>query len=268
MEEQGKKKYKLGIALSGGGAKGFAHLGAIQLLQEKGITPNILSGTSAGALAGVLLADGHEPYEVAEMFKDKKFQEFGELSVPNGGFFKTTRFHAFLNKHLRAKKFNELEVDLRVVATDIEHGKMKEFKEGELAPAVMASCCVPIVFSPVKIGDSHYVDGGLFKNFPVTNIRKECECVIGINVSPIRPLEYKSSIKYVAERTFHYMSVANTWTDCKSCDFLIESPDLSKYSMFDLENVDEIFEEGYKIADIYYKDNQEAIKKALEGEWS
>lgn len=268
MEEQENKKHKLGIALSGGGAKGFAHLGAVQLLYEKGLKPGIISGTSAGALAGALLADGHAPYEIVEMFLNKKFQEFGELGVPNGGFFKTNRFYSFLKRNLRAKKFEELKVELRVIATDIEYGQMMEFKKGELATAVMASCCVPIVFSPVQIGNNHYVDGGLLKNFPVTNIRKVCDCVIGVNVSPIRPLEYKSSIKYVAERTFHYMSGSNTWMDCKACDFLIESKDLSQYSMFDLDNADQIFRQGYKIAEAYYAEHEKAITKKIELEVS
>lgn len=249
------KKYKLGLSLSGGGAKGFAHLGIIQFLYEKNIYPNIISGTSAGALAGVLVADGHSPYEVSLMFTNKGFGEFGEFGIPHGGFFKSSRFDSFLKKNLKARTFEELKTPLRVIATNIEHGKMTEFSEGELIPTIVASCSVPIIFSPRKIGTHHYVDGGLFKNFPVSNIREECDYIIGINVSPIRSAEYKDSLKYVAERTFHYMSSANTLVDCELCDILMESKDFSKFSMFDLDNVQEIFNNGYQFAKTFFEND-------------
>lgn len=90
--------YRLGLSLSGGGAKGFAHLGVMQLLNEKGFIPDLISGTSAGALAGCLLADGHSPHDIVMMFKDKGFGAFGEFGVPHGGFFKSTPFDSFLKK--------------------------------------------------------------------------------------------------------------------------------------------------------------------------
>lgn len=245
-------KYKIGLSLSGGGAKGFAHLGIMQLLNEKKIYPDVISGTSAGALAGCLLADGHSPYDVVKMFENKGFGSFGEFGVPHGGFFKSTPFDTFLKKNLRAHHFSQLKTELRVVATDIEKGMMVEFKDGEIIPAVVASCSVPIIFSPRKIGNSHYVDGGLFKNLPVSNIREECDFVIGVNVSPIRPVEFRNSFKYMAERTFHYMSSSNTLADREMCDVLFESHELSNYSMFDLDNVETIFKQGYDFASNLY----------------
>lgn len=243
-----KISYDLGLVLSGGGAKGFAHLGVLQALNENGLYPEVISGTSAGAFAGVLYADGNSPKDIAELFKEKKFQEFAEFGIPHGGFFKSTKFHSFLKSNLKAKTFEELKIPLHVVATDIEEGSLKIFSKGELPSAIVASCTVPLVFAPVEISGHYYVDGGLLKNFPVSTIRKECRKIFGVNVSPIRPLNYKQSLKYVAERSFHYMSSSNTFQDRKLCDYLIESPDLSKYSMFDLDNVDEIYDAGYNLA--------------------
>lgn len=256
-----KSKYKLGIALSGGGAKGFAHLGALDAFNKEGLFPEIISGTSAGAFAGVLYADGHSPMEILSFFKKKAFKEFAEFTIPHGGFFKTDRLQSFLKKHLRAKTFEDLKIPLRVVATDIEYGESHVFTSGPLIPAVIASCSVPIIFRPVEIDKHYYVDGGLFKNFPVSTIRRDCAKIIGVNVSPLTRSEFKSSIKYVAERSFHYMSVSNTLLDRNLCDYLVESSDLFKYSMFDLEHVEEIYNAGYNLTMEYLKNNENNLLK-------
>lgn len=244
--KQNKYKYNLGIALSGGGAKGFAHLGVMKALYERGIYPDIISGTSAGAFAGVFIADGHDPKEVLTYFEKKTFKEFAELTIPHTGIFKASRFKEFLNKHIKAKTFEELHVPLKTVATDLVNGKSVVFDHGPLIHAITASCAYPIVFTPVEINNIHYVDGGLFKNFPVTPIRTECKFVIGVNVSPLTHQEYKNSLLYVAERSFHYMSVANSVIDRRLSDILIETEALAKYPMFTLEHTREIFDVGYQ----------------------
>ncbi len=255
-----KNKYKLGIALSGGGAKGFAHLGVLQALNEKGLYPEVISGTSAGAFAGVLYADGHSPKEIISFFKEKAFKEFAEFTIPHGGFFKSDRFQSFLKKHLRAKTFEDLKIPLHVITTDIEHGESRVFSTGSLIPAVIASCSVPIIFRPVEINKHYYVDGGLFKNFPVSTIRRECNKIIGVNVSPLTKAEFKSSIKYIAERSFHYMSVSNTLLDRNLCDYLIESASMSQYSMFDLDHVEEIYQTGYDLTLKFFDDKKEKLR--------
>jgi NTE family protein len=256
-----KNIYKLGIALSGGGAKGFAHLGVLQALNEKGLFPEVISGTSAGAFAGVLYADGHTPEEIISFFKKKVFREFAEFAIPQGGFFKSEGFQSFLKKHLKSKTFEDLRIPLYVVATDIEHGESKVFTSGPLIPAVIASCSVPIIFRPVEIDKHYYVDGGLFKNFPVSIIRRECTKIIGVNVSPITKSEFRNSLKYIAERSFHYMSGSNTLLDRNLCDYLIESVSLSRYSMFDLDHVEEIYRAGYELTMAFFKDNEKALFK-------
>lgn len=254
-------KYNLGIALSGGGAKGFAHLGVIQALKEEGISPEIIAGTSAGALAGVLIADGYEPAAVVDLFVSRAFKEFGQITMPKAGLFKTRPFYKFLEKHLKARQFDELQIPFIAIATDIEQGKSKSFREGALIPIVIASCSFPIVFEPVNIGDRHYVDGGLFKNFPVSEIRKDCKQIIGVNVSPINIVAYKRSMKYIIERSYHYLSASNTLLDRKLCDHLIEIKDLNQYPMFDLDHVNDIFEAGYNYTKQYIKTNADSMKK-------
>ena len=243
-----KHIYKLGFALSGGGARGFAHLGAIKALEEKNIYPDIIAGASVGALVAVFYADGYTADEILDIATSIKFTSIAEGTIPRGGFFKTTGIQHLLQKHLRAKTFEELKIPVKVIASDIELGHVKVFSEGDIIPAVMASCSVPIIFMPVMVDERHYVDGGLLMNFPVSTIREECEKVIGINISPVTSRQYDGSLKYVIERAMNYMVGANTTEERKMCDYLVESEEISKYSIFDFKHSTEIFQKGYKMA--------------------
>jgi len=248
VHEVEEHPYPIGLALSGGGAKGFAHLGVIKAMEEKGIKPDIISGTSAGAFAGVLYADGHDPEEILSFFKKKAFKEFAELTIPQTGIFKADRFKEFLKHHLRARSFEELKIPMKIVATNIVEGTSVVFDKGPVIPAVLASCAFPIVFMPVEIDNEHYIDGGLFKNFPASVIRHLSKTLIGVNVSPLKRQKFKNSLFYIAERSFHYISVSNTFLDRNLCDILIETDRLSNYAMFTLDHNKEIFDIGYETA--------------------
>lgn len=242
------KPYKIGLALSGGGAKGFAHLGVFKLLEESGLKPDIISGTSAGSLMGVLFADGYSADEIKNMFIGREFSEFAQLQIPKSGLFNYDRFQEFLKRHLRSKRIEDLPIPTVIVATDLDRGCSHEFRSGPIVEAVTASCCMPIVFSPVLIDGVHYVDGGLFRNFPVSTIREECEYVIGVNVSPLIPQRYKQTLLHIAQRTYHYVFKANAIEDRELCDILIEAKEVGLYKTFDLENINLISEIGYEAA--------------------
>lgn len=242
------KKYRIGLALSGGGAKGFAHIGALRLMEEYNIVPDVIAGTSAGSIAGVLFADGYSSAEIQEIFTGRELSEFARLKFPKDGLLDSERFRRFLEKHLRARRFEELKIPLVVVATDLDNGRSHEFRKGPIADAVAASCSIPVVFSPVEIDGVHYVDGGVFRNFPVSVIRRECEYVIGVNVSPFIPARYRPTIIGIAERSFHYLFRANTIEDRRLCDVLIETEEAGTYRTFDLESVAAIADIGYDAA--------------------
>lgn len=247
-EETDKKPYKLGLALSGGGAKGFAHIGVFRLLEECGLRPDVIVGTSVGSLMGALFADGYTAHEIKELFTGREFSEFAQLQLPKSGLFDSKRFKYFLKRHLRAKTFEELRIPLIVMATDLDNGESHEFRSGSIVDAVTASCSIPIIFSPVVINGVHYVDGGLFHNFPVSIIRDVCERVIGVNVSPLVPQKYKQTLYHIAERSYHYMFRANTLEDREMCDVLIEAEEFGLYKTFDIENVEQISNIGYSAA--------------------
>ncbi|MEG1685325.1 MAG: patatin-like phospholipase family protein [Bacteroides sp.] len=241
------KSYKIGYALSGGFIKGFAHLGVMQALLEHDIKPDIISGVSAGALAGAFYADGNEPHQVVEYFIKHKFTDLTSWARATSGLFKLDDFIDFLNANLKAKRIEDLKLPLIITATDLDHGKSIQFRHGKLAERVAASCCMPVMFSPVVINGVNYVDGGVFKNLPVSTIRKECEKIIAINVSPIVAEQYKKNVLNIAMRSYHFMFRANTFPDRENCDMLIEPYGLRGYSNRELEKSDEIFEQGYKV---------------------
>ena len=194
---------------------------------------------------GAFYADGYEPEAIVELFKDKAFKSFAEFQMPRTGIFDSQGFRKFLKKHLKAKQFEDLPVPLMVVATDLDNGLSVTFNSGPLVEAVTASCSVPLIFNPIVIDGVHYVDGGLFRNFPVSVIRDACEKVIGVNVSPLIPLKYKQTLLHIAERSYHYMFKANTLKDRMLCDVLIENKAFGEYKTFDLERIDELFKLGY-----------------------
>ena len=207
------RKYQIGYALSGGFIKGFAHLGVMQALLEHDVKPDIISGVSAGALAGV-------------------FYEFID----------------FLRTNLKAKNLEDLQIPLIITATDLDHGRMVHFHRGTIAERVAASCCMPVMFAPVNIEGTNYVDGGLMMNLPVSTLRRICDKVVAINVSPIMAQDYKMNIVSIAMRSFHFMFRANTFPEREKCDLLIEPYNLYGYSNTELEKAEEIFEQGYSTA--------------------
>lgn len=242
------KKYSVGFALSGGFIKGFAHLGAMQALLEHDIKPDILSGVSAGALAGAFYADGNEPHRVLDFFAGHKFQDLTKMVIPKVGLFELDEFIDFLKSNLKAKKLEELQTPLIITATDLDHGRSVQFYKGPIAERIAASCCMPVLFSPVKIEGTYYVDGGVLMNLPVSTIQNICNRVVAVNVSPLMANKYKMNIVSIAMRSYHFMFRANTFPEREKADLLIELYNLDGYSNTELEKAEEIFMQGYNIA--------------------
>lgn len=244
------KQYELGLALSGGGLKGFAHAGALQAMKERGLKPDIISGTSAGAIVAVLYSAGLSPIEICEFFEDKSFTNFTALTLPVSGIFNPTKFREmFAERVLPYKNLEDLPIPVRILATDLDHGRSVVFSTGSIAERVMASCSVPVIFVPQVIDGVNYVDGGVFLNFPVRTIRRDCKKVIGVNVSPLVAPKYSLNIMGIANRSYEFLFRANTLEDRRKCDVLIEVAAALKYdNSFDLTKVEEIFQLGYEKA--------------------
>ncbi len=196
------KQYNIGLVLSGGGARGFAHLGVIEALNEVGIRPDVISGTSAGAIIGVLYADGHTPTEILKMMNGGSRLDFMRPALPREGLLQISGIMKILKSCLNSKKFKDLKIPLFVAATDMNNGKAVYFSEGDLLDPVIASASIPVLFQPVKIDDISYVDGGVLDNLPVRPIENKCRILIGSFVNPIGYMEKVSGLINIAERTF------------------------------------------------------------------
>ena len=154
-------------------------------------------------------------------------------------------FIDFLKSNLKSKKLEELQIPLIITATDLDHGRLVHFHKGDIAERVAASCCMPVLFAPVNIDGPHYVDGGLLMNLPVSTLRRICEKVIALNVSPLMATKYKMNIVSIALRSYNFMFRSNSFPEREKADLLIEPYNLEGYSNTELEKAEEIFMQGY-----------------------
>ena len=135
---------------------------------------------------------------------------------------------------------------MRIVATDLNQGEPHVFTEGPLAKIILASSSIPILFCPVEIDGHTYVDGGLFRNFPVTAIREDCEEVIGMNLGPMQSAEIPMNIKDIANRAWELIFRQNTTPDCAACDYLLETSEVMKFGMFEVSASEQLMKIGLR----------------------
>jgi len=260
------KKYKIGLVLSGGGTRGFAHLGVIQALNDVGIFPDIISGTSAGALVGVLYADGHTPKEIQKMLNSGSRLDFMRPALPREGLLQIGGVIKILKCFLHANTFEELKIPLYVTATDLNNGKVVYFSKGELINPVIASASIPVLFQPVVIDNICYVDGGVLDNLPVRPIEKKCKLLIGSFVNPVGYQEKISGLINIAERTFMLSMSKEIIEKSKKFNLFISPPELRNFKILNPEKADELFDVGYNATKAKLKeiDVDELLGKYLE----
>ena len=242
------KKYGTGLALSGGGAKAAAHCGALKALEEHCIRPDIIAGTSAGALAAVYYSSGYTPEEIIDMFEGLSFfRDIVSPNVPKGGLFDSKPLLEHIRKNIPYKRLEDLPIPAYIVASDMELGRVKVFSEGELAPIVVASCSIPMLFTPMLIDGHHYLDGGVFMNLPIQPLRDCCEKIIALNLNHINEEEYHSNLIYVAQRSFSMTVISNTMASIPDADLYIDL-DTKDANVYDMGKIPELFEKGYESA--------------------
>lgn len=244
-----KKPYRLGVCLSGGGARGFAHIGAMRALRELGLVPDIIAGVSAGSVvaafysAGLLNDDGNDP--LLNLFTDASFRDFAEMHVPRESFFSLNRFEAHLRRLIPYRNIEDLPMKTVIGATDLDLGMKKAFTEGPLAERIVASCSIPIVFEPVTIDGHRYVDGGVLHNMPSWAIRHLCDRLIGINCSPMYRSTPAKNIIEIAQRSYALMSKHNVIPDLEICDIVVNLTEVADHQAFDLNSLSLLVEAGY-----------------------
>lgn len=251
-------KEKIGISLSGGGARGIAHIGVLQALEEENIFPSYVSGSSAGSLVGVLYAAGNSPKAMLDIaINTSLFKLFRpQLSL---GLMELSQVSKILAEYIDEDNFSVLKKELFVCITNLETGEWEIRKEGELFKPIIASCSIPFLFKPVTIDGQLYVDGGVLNNLPIEPLLAVCDKVIGVNVIPIQPRKNIDSIIEIAERSIDLVVNSNSKSRLVQCDAPVEIEGIDEYSLFDFNKAKEIYELGYKMT----KSKMEMIKKSL-----
>ena len=175
---------KVGIALGGGAAKGFAHIGVIKMLEANGITPVVVSGTSAGSVVGALYASGMDAYAMQEKAFALDESRIRDVSLFSGGVVKGQKLQDYVNELVVGRSLDMMKKPFAVVATKLENGERTVFVRGNTGQAVRASSSIPGVFEAVAIGKAHYVDGGVVSPVPVDAARElGADFVIAVDIS-------------------------------------------------------------------------------------
>jgi NTE family protein len=251
-------KNKIAFVLSGGGARGIAHLGFIDAMKEIGIKPDIISGTSAGAIVGGFYANGYSSKETIKIISKTNLLKFVKFSF-SGGLLSMQGFKNIYDEYFKIKEFESLPVTLKVIATDIHEGTEHCFDSGDIIAPIMASSTIPTLFEPTEINGAYYIDGGVVNNFPVEYVLNDNNIVFGQYVNPWVEKKDKMSYKELIERTFHLAIHASNRKRMEKCDYFQEPKELANFTMFDISETKNIYKIGY---DETIK-NAEKIEKKL-----
>jgi len=252
---------KIGLALSGGGARGIAHLGMLRALEEKGVKFHCISGTSVGAVIGALYAHGLKADEILQTILATRIFASLRPAWTLSGLLSMDRLQRLLLEFLPHNSFEQLQLPFTAVATDLEQGKPAYFTSGPLIPALLASSCVPGMFNPVYVGKTMYVDGGITDNFPVHPLRDRCDFIVGLHSNPVVPQVIARNVKGVLERTLLLAINSNAEKSKTLCDLIIEPPGLGKYSTMELAKARELADIGYRYTSEFLTPEKLALMK-------
>lgn len=236
----------VGVVLSGGGARGIAHLGVFKALQELGVPISRIAGTSAGAIVGVMIANGYSPDETLKIVEASSFMKHLRPAWNRMGLLRIDTAIELYRKYLHHDRFEALQIPLHVAAVDLNEGELVVFESGELIRPVLASCCLPGVFEPMLLNKRQYVDGGVLNNLPVELIENKVDLLIGSHCNPFGLTKPITSMKGVIERSLILAVQSKTKERFTKCQLLIEPPELASYGLSEVKRARELFRIGYQ----------------------
>jgi NTE family protein len=223
---QAPRPVRIGLALGGGAARGFAHIGVIKALEAQGIVPDIVAGTSAGSVVGALYAAGNDGFKLNRMALEMDEAAISDWAVPlfakSSGVLKGEAIQRYVNRAVHNLPIEKFPIPFGAVATDLNSGKPILFRRGNAGMAVRASSSVPGVFQPVQIGEHSYVDGGLVAPVPVRYAREMgADFVIAVNISTQPDAQPATSNLDVVLQTFSIMGQTINRLEMKDADIVI-----------------------------------------------
>jgi len=223
------RKVKIGLALGGGAARGFAHIGVIKALEANGIVPDIVVGTSAGSVVGALYAAGNNAATLQRLAYDMDEAAISDWALPlfgtKSGVLKGEALQSYVNKAVKNRPIEKLKLPFGAVASDLKTGQPILFTRGNTGMAVRASSAVPGVFQPVTIGSHTYVDGGLVAPVPVRFAKEMgAEFIIAVNISTQTEAQAAVSSLEVIMQTFSIMGQRINQYELRDADIVIQPP--------------------------------------------
>ncbi|MBO7149516.1 MAG: patatin-like phospholipase family protein [Clostridia bacterium] len=236
------KKIKIGLALGSGGAKGFAHLGALKAFEENGIEFDIVAGASIGSVVGAFYSAGYTSTDISELLKRIDFSE-----ITNAFMLKmdTSKLFNVINREIGEMNIEELKKPFKAVATEIESGEVHVFESGSVAMALCASSSIPPFFKPVLIDDVRYVDGAFSNSIPADLVKEMgADYVVGIDLST---RDTKPSLLSKIFPTYK-SSVKEPWAKGYQYSDTMLHPDLNGYSSVAFWHGNEMYDIGYNHA--------------------
>lgn len=246
----GFRNGKLGLVLSGGGVRGVAHIGVIKALLEHKIEPEVVSGSSAGAVVGALYCNGYSPDQMLEFFKITPLFQINKFAFSKPGFIDTDKFYVDFEKYFEHNNFKGLKKKLFITTVDLCDGVIKVFESGKLIKPLLASSAFPGLFSPVEIDHGLYADGGILDNFPTAPLLDTCETLIGVYASPLNKIA-PNGLKYsvnVLERAIRINYSKRSLAKFRHCKLMIKPEKLVKFGLLDIGKIEEIYHIGYESA--------------------
>jgi NTE family protein len=219
------KVLNLGLALGSGAARGFAHVGVIQVLEEAGIQPDLVVGTSAGSLVAALYASGKNSAQLRRVAETMEEAEITDWMMPilNRGALRGEALARYVNTQVGGRLIEQMKIPLGIVATDLHNGEPMLFQRGNTGSAVRASSAVPAVFQPVKIGTREYVDGGLVSPVPVRQAREMgANVIIAVDISTDPEGSPASDTFQILMQTFNIMGKSLNTVLLKDADVVVK----------------------------------------------
>ncbi|WP_256002001.1 patatin-like phospholipase family protein [Pedobacter deserti] len=239
----------IGLTLSGGGLRGIAHIGVLKALEEHGIKPDLLSGTSAGAVIGAFYSSGYTPDEMLAIALKTSFFSPYALRLRTSGIFDTGFLVALFKTHMPHNDFASLRIPLYVGVTELVSGKPIYLSKGNLDTALLASTSIPFLFPSVRINEKIYVDGGILDNLPIAPIKNQCTMLIGSHVNSIAHEKPEKLVgRKVLDRVIHLAIGHPVYEKSSQCDIFIDPPEMTRFSMFDKRAVQKIFDHAYEFS--------------------
>ncbi|MCF0263227.1 patatin-like phospholipase family protein [Acinetobacter guillouiae] len=266
-KELSKKKPVIALVLGSGGARGYAHIGVIEVLEQHGIKPDFIVGTSAGSIVGSIYASGKSPEQLRQIALNMKVGDVRDFKIGMKGFFDGQKVEDYVNKQIDQMPLEKMKIPMYVVATELQNGEKTIFNYGNTGQAVRASVSIPSMFIPTKIKGKEYVDGGLVSPVPV-NIAKElgADIVIAVDILAQPVNTETTNVWGLFNQNINIMQNRLAAEELKNADIVIQ-PDLrEKAHIFDVKGRQDTMQAGIDAANQRMHDLDVVIasKKSLE----